>query len=143
MEEYKFPPPPAVGQLERQECIRGDPIEPPDELNQAFIADAHDDDYRGMSPIESPIEYPTGPDQAFISDAHDDYRGMFPIEYGVSNLHLSPSTPDRRPKCTCPGAPPRPSLVTLEMPIDGLDQRSDSRLANSSESLYQMWNDGE
>lgn len=114
MEEHEFPPPPAVGQLERQVCIREDPIEPPDELNQAFLG-----------------------------EDHVDYRGMSPIEDGVGNLQLSPSTPDRRPMCICPGAPSRPSLVTLDKSIDSGHQRSESRLASPSESPYQMWEEDE
>lgn len=104
MATCKFLPHPAfVGPIERQECIRGDPIEPPDELNDAFF----------------------GEDSV-------DCRVISPIEDGVGNLQLSPSTPDRRPKCTCPGAPSRP-LVILKMPIDPIEW-SESLLANSSES---------
>jgi len=115
MEKHEFPPPPAsAGPIKRQECIKGDPIEPPDELNQAFLGNYDD---------------------------HDDYHGMSPIEDGVGNLQLSPSTPDRCTKCTCPGAPPRPSLVTLDKSIESEHKRSDSRLVSSSESPYRMWED--
>jgi len=112
MEDHKFPPPP-IGPIERQECIKGDPIEPPDELNQAFIGD----DY-------------------------DDRKEMSPIEDSIRTLQIAPSTPDKRPKCICPGAPRRPSLVTLEMLVDyDYDYpRSESRSASPPKSPgYQMW----